>query len=338
MDHYRIIRDIETGHVKPIYTLMGEEPFFVDMVTDYMEDKLLDEASKAFNQTVVYGRDVSMSQVLSTAKAFPMMGDKQLVLVKEAQDLKEWKRSDDLGELEAYVKHPQESTVLVFAFKNKKLDGRLKVAKQLKSEGVFMDAKRISESRIPDWINDYIESKGFAIAVDAKILLAEYLGNNLGKLVNELNKLCIVLPKGSNIHTKDIEENIGISKDYNVFEFQKALGTKDVQKANRIVDYFIANPKANPIQMVLPVLYGYFSKLHNLHYLKDKGKSSVASNLGVPPFFANDYINAARNYKPGKLERVIGYIRDCDKKSKGVDNVGLDHGTLMKEMTFKILH
>lgn len=316
---------------------MGEEPFFVDMITDYMEDKLLDEASKAFCQTVVYGRDVSVNQLVSAAKAFPMMGDRQLVLVKEAQDMRDWKRSEELQELEAYVKNPQPSTILVFAFKNKKLDGRLKVAKMLKSEGVVFESKRIREDRIPEWIGEYIEKKGYAIASDARMLLAEYLGNDLGKLVNELDKLCIVIEKGSSIHTEHIEENIGISKDFNVFELQKALGTKDLMKANRIIDYFIANPKANPIQMVLPVLFSYFSRVLNCHYLKDRSSESL-KQAGINPYFKNDYFQAASKYSAGKLERIIGYIRDCDKKSKGVDNYGLDNGTLLKEMTFKILH
>ena len=257
MEHLRIIRDIELKNFKPIYFLMGEEPYFIDVVTEYIENHVLDDACKAFGQTIVYGRDVSMEQVISLSKSFPMMGDKQVVIVKEAQDMKEWKSrkkeddDEDMKHLLHYLQQPTPSTLLVFNYKNKTLDKRKKVYKQLEKQGVVFDSQKIKDYKLPEWIENYVKSRGFKINGGAAQLLAEYLGTDLSKVVNAVNKLAIILPIGSEINGQHIEQNIGISKDYNVWELQKALGQKDVMKANRIIQYFEANPKSNPIQMVL---------------------------------------------------------------------------------------
>jgi len=343
MEHLRIIRDIEMKNFKPVYFLMGEEPYFIDQITDYIEDKVLDEASKAFGQTVIYGRDVTMDQVVSLAKGFPMMGDKQVVIVKEAQDMKEWKsrkkedeEDNELRSLENYMNNPTPSTILVFNYKHKTLDKRKKLYKTIDKKGLVFDSAKIKDYKLPEWISGYVKERGFKINSGAAQLLAEYLGTDLSKVVNEINKLAILIPKGTEITPQHIEDNIGISKDYNVWELQKALGQKDIMKANRIIHYFDANPKANPIQMVIPSLYGYFSKLAMFVSLQDK--SNAAAELGISPYGLNDYKEAAQKYAPQKVERIIGYLRETDKKTKGVDNYSVENGDLMRELVFKILH
>jgi len=343
MEHLRIIRDVEMKNYKPVYFLMGEEPYFIDQITDYIEDKVLDEASKAFGQTIVYGRDVTMEQVISLAKGFPMMGDKQVVIVKEAQDMKEWKsrkKDDDedneLRSLEHYLNNPTPSTLLVFNYKHKTLDKRKKLYKTIEKKAQIFDSQKIKDYKLADWISGYVKERGFKIHNTAAQLLAEYLGTDLSKVVNEVNKLALLIPKGSEITTQHIEDNIGISKDYNVWELQKALGQKDVMKSNRIIHYFEANPKANPIQMVIPSLYGYFSKL--AAYVSAHDKGAAAKEMGINPFALNDYKEAASKYTAPKVERIIGYLRETDKKSKGVDNYSVENGDLMRELVFKILH
>lgn len=336
MDHYQIIRDLSTGQFKPIYVLMGEEPYFIDLVTDYIEEKILDEASKAFCQTIVYGRDVKMPDVLALAKGFPMMGDKQVVIVKESQEMKEWKKAEDLEGLEAYLKNPTPSTLLVFTYKHKKLDKRTKLYKSIDKAGVVFDSEKIKEYKLPEWITKYTEQRGYKIQNNAAILLADYLGTDLSKVVNAVNKLAVILPSGSTFTTQHVEDNIGISKDYNVFELIKALNTKDALKSNRIINYFEANPKANPIQMTIPMLYRHFSQL--AAYLSMADKSNAAKEIGINPYAMNDFKEAAKNYDARKAEKIIGYLRSTDKKTKGVDNVSTEDGDLMKELVFKILH
>jgi len=321
---------------------MGEESYFIDVVTEYIENNVLDEASKAFGQTIVYGRDVSMEQVMSLAKSFPMMGDKQVVIVKEAQDMKEWKsrkKEDDDADMKHllhYLQQPTPSTLLVFNYKNKTLDKRKKVYKQLEKNGVVFDSQKIKDYKLPEWIENYVKSRSFKINGGAAQLLAEYLGTDLSKVVNAVNKLAIILPQGSEINSEHIEQNIGISKDYNVWELQKALGQKDVMKANRIIHYFEANPKSNPIQMVLPSLYNYFAKL--AAYISIPDKRNAAAELGMTTWALNDYKEASSKFTAQKVERIIGYIRETDKKSKGVNNASAEDGDLMKELVFKILH
>lgn len=336
MDHYQILREIELKKYAAIYLLMGEEPYFIDLVTDALEEKVLSEAERAFGLNIVYGKDVSMHQVLTLARSFPMMGERQIVMVKEAQDMKEWKKADDMETLENYAKFPLPSTILVFAYKGKTVDKRLKVTKAIDKAGVVMTADKIKEYKIAEWIDGYVQQRGYKIDPKASNLLAEYLGADLGKVVNEVGKLMIIVPKEKTITTQHIEENIGISKDFNVWELQKALAQKDVLKSNRIINYFEANPKANPIQMVIPSLYGYFSKLSVYQALPDK--KNAAAEMGVNPYAINDYKMASGNYSPVKVERIIHSLREVDRKSKGIDNVSVEDGALMRELIFKILH
>lgn len=341
MDYLRILRDIELKNLKPVYFLMGEESYFIDEITNALEDKVLDEASKAFSQTIVYGRDVALDQVVNNAKGFPMMGERQVLIVKEAQDMKEWKsRKKDAEETEfksitAYLQNPTPSTILVINYKGK-FDKRKKLYKLFEKQGVVFESERIKEYKLPEWIEKYVVSKGFKINHAAAQLLADYLGSDLSKVVNAVNKLSIVLNGKGEITPLVIEQNIGISKDYNIFELTNALGQKDILKANRIITYFEANPKNNPIQQVLPMLYNYFSRLAAFISIPDKKFASA--ELGISPYALNEYKAAAANYSPQKVERIISYIRETDKKSKGVDNVSADSGELMKELIFKILH
>jgi DNA polymerase-3 subunit delta len=341
MEYLRILRDIELKNLKPVYFLMGEESYFIDEITNTLEDKVLDEASKAFCQTIVYGRDVNMDQVVNNAKGFPMMGDKQVLIVKESQDMKEWKsRKKDAEETEfksilAYLQNPTPSTILVFNYKGK-FDKRKKIYKLFEKQGVVFESERIKDYKLSDWIEKYVVSKGFKINHTAAQLLADYLGSDLSKVVNAVNKLSIVLHGKGEITPELIEQNIGISKDYNVFELTNALGQKDILKSNRIIAYFEANPKSNPIQLVLPMMYSYFSRLAAFMAIPDK--RMAASELGINPYALNEFKAAAANYSPQKVERIISYLRETDKKSKGVDNVSADSGELMKELVFKILH
>jgi len=336
MEHLRIIRDLELKNIRPVYFLMGEEPYFIDLITDAIEDKVLGDAEKAFCQVIVYGRDIDMQGVISLAKSYPMMGERQVVLVKEAQDMKDWKDDDEIAVLENYLKKPTPSTLLAFAFKGKTIDKRKKLYKSLDKYGVAFESAKVKDYKLADWIEAYAGEHGYKIKQDASNMLAEYLGTNLSKVVNEMNKLAIILPKGSVITPQIIEENIGISKDFNVWELNGALNKKDIKKANMIINYFEANPKSNPIQMVIPSIYSNFSKI--LMYQSLKNKSDAPKELGINPYFINDTKQAAAHYPAAKLERILSYLRETDKKSKGVDNYSATNGELMKELVFKILH
>ena len=336
MDHYKIIRDIQAGQIAPAYLLMGEESFYIDEVTNYIEKEVLNESERSFDQMVMYGRDSSLDQILSQAKAFPMLGQRQVLIIKEAQDLSEWKKTEQLDSLIHYLENPQTSTLLVFAYKNGKVKGNLKVAKAFKKHAVVFESQKVKDYKLPEWIRSYMDSRGKRINPDSANLLAEYLGNDLSKLVNELNKLCIVVPEKEAISVAHIEKNIGISKDYNVFEFQDALGEKNIIKANRIVRYYEANPKANPVQKIIPSLYLYFSKM--LVYKTLENKSGAARVMGMAPWQLSKIERTSSNFRTDKLRRIISYLREVDQKSKGIDNYSINDAYLLKELVFKILH
>ena len=352
-DFNNILLDLKRKLYKPVYFLHGEESYFIDEISNYVEQHILDETEKGFNQTILYGRDTDLGSIISLAKGFPMIGERQVVIVKEAQILKELSKSTGDGDevkekksspdknpnpLLAYLENPQPSTILVFCFKYKKIDARSTLAKVIAKKAVLFESKKLYDNKIPDWINGYLKDKKYNINPKAAILLAEYLGNDLSKIANEVGKLCINLPENSEISIENIQENIGISKDFNVFELQDALSKKDVLKANRIVQYFAANPRENPLVMTNASLYNYFQKVLLYHFVPDKSRGSVASALGMNPFFVEGYERAARNYNTAKLKYIFGYIHECDARSKGVDNVSVEDGDLLKEMVFKILH
>ena len=329
----QLIADLSAGKYKPVYLLTGEENYYIDVVSDYFEQNIIDPSVRDFDQTVVYGRDVDMATVISTAKRYPMMSPIHLVIVKEAQDIavREWEL------LATYLQHPSPQSVLVFCYRHKKLDKRTAVYKAIDKTGCIYETPKVWDNQVPAWIKNEVMSKGFSINEKATYLIAESVGNDLGKIANELKKLYPLLPEGGTIDETLVEQQIGISKDYNIFELQKAIGRRDPVMCNRIVNHFAANPKKNPIQMMLPVLYGYFLKIMFYHQLENK--SDAAKVLGVAPTFVKDYATAAANYPLGKLATCIGYLYDADLRSKGVRNSGnVTDGELMKELIFKVIH
>ncbi|WP_443938343.1 DNA polymerase III subunit delta [Pedobacter sp. MW01-1-1] len=335
-----IIKDIKARKFKPVYLLHGEEAFYIDQITDYIEEKVLSDAEKGFNQTVLYGKDTDMATVLGAAKRYPMMSDVQVVIVKEAQDLKWAKEEGNSKEAEfvqSYFEKPLPSTILVLAYKYANFDKRKKIYKAISKSGLIFQSDLVRDYKLVPWIEEFIKEKGYKIDQQASALMAEYLGTDLSKIANEIEKLMLNVPKDVVISTDLVQKNIGISKEYNVFELQKAIAVRDVLKCNKIINYFASNPKANPMVMVLANLGGYFTKLLRYHYLQNK--ADAASALGIPPFFVKDYELAARNFNTGKVFQVISLLREYDLKSKGLDSTGnVDDGELYKELVFKIIH
>ena len=346
--------DIKRRLFKPVYFLCGEEPYYIDVISDAIEKTVLDENEKEFNQTVVYGKDTDLATILSLAKQFPMMSEHQVVIVKEAQNIKELnksagddeeednskssKKSNATAQFLAYVQSPQPTTILVFCYKYKTLDKRSALAKAIQKNAVYAEFSKLYDNQVPDWINNYVKEKKYTINPKASFLLSEFLGSDLSKIANEIDKLVINLQDGSEITAEAVQDNIGISKEYNVFEFQDALAKKDVLKANRIVNYFAANEKEHHPVMITGSLYSYFSKILKYHFLADKSKFTAATALGVNPFFVEGYARAAANYNTMKLKNIFGYLKECDLKTKGVNNSGTPNGELLRELVFKILH
>lgn len=349
----QILLDVKRRIYKPIYFLCGEEPYYIDIISDKIETTVLDEGEKEFNQTIVYGKDTSLATILGLAKQFPMMSEYQVVIVKEAQNIKELNKkvADDEEDDEEsskgggaaeqflhYIKNPQSSTILVFCYKYKTLDKRSAIAKALQKSAVYAEFKPLYENQIPAWIDSYVKERKYTIGPKAQFLLAEFLGNDLSKIANEIDKLFINVKEGGEITVELVQDNIGISKEYNVFELQDALAKKDILKANRIVNYFGANEKENPAVLVLASLYAYFTKILKYHFLADKSKFAAAQALGVNPFFVDGYAKAASSYSTGKLKTIFSYLKEYDLKTKGVDNISISNGELLKELVFKILH
>lgn len=327
-----LIKDLRNKIYKPIYFLMGEESYYIDQVTDYISKHVLTEAEKTFNQVVLYGKDTDITTIINAARRFPMMANYQVVIVKEAQELKK------IEELLTYVEKPLKSTLLVINYKYNTLDKRTKLSKALANH-VLLEFKKMYDNQVPSWIVTYLKKSNIAIDAEAAELLTEFLGNDLSCIAHELDKLIIVLPEGTKMITKlHIERNIGISKDYNNFELQKALGQKNVAKVYRIVDYFNKNPKASPFTMTVSMLFNFFSKLLTYHFIHDKSKQSVASSLGINPYFVAEYESASKRYNPAKVVSIISYLREYDIKSKGVGSGNIPEGELLKELVFKILH
>lgn len=328
-----IVSDINNGNVKPIYFLMGEEPYYIDRISEYIEKKVLTEEEKGFNQIVLYGREITIDDIVSNAKRYPMMAERQVVIVKEAQDL-----SRTIENLVSYAKNPQPTTVLVICYKYKKIDKRKALYKAISKNGLVYESKKLYENQVSDWLRRVVAGKKYKIESKAVLMLVEFLGTDLGKINNELSKLFTVLPKNSTITPENIEENIGISKDYNNFELRKAVAERNILKANRIINYFAQNQKANPIIMTISLLNSFFTQLLIYHSLPDKSKNSVAIALKINPFFVSDYSLAAKNYPMRKVSQIIALLREADVKSKGVEANALKEGDILKELLFKIMH
>jgi len=332
MNFQSILSDLKAKKYQPVYFLMGEESYFIDFISDYIINEVLNDTEKEFNQTVLYAKDIDVQTVISTAKQFPLMGKRTVVIIKEAQQLKK------IEQLENYLNNPQESTILVFCYKYKSLDKRKSIYKILSKKAVLFESKKLYDNQVPAWIVNYLSSKQYKIGHKASHLIAEYLGNDLNKISNELEKLMIILPANSEITSESIESNIGISKDYNNFELTNALAKKDIIKSNRIANFFSKNPKENPLVVSVGVIFNFFQKVLLYHTIIDKSSNNVARLLKINPYFIKDYQIAAKNYSKSKSIEVIRLCRTYDMKSKGVDNHSINDGELLKEFLFKILH
>ncbi len=327
-----ILSDIKNGIIKPIYFLFGDEPYFIDQVSDYIEKNILDEAEKSFNQVILYGRDVSVDDIVSNAKRYPMMAERQVVIIKEAQDL-----SRTIEQLTPYAENPQATTILVLCYKYKKLDGRKGLAKAIKKNGLLLETKKMYDNQVGPWISNALRNAGYKITPKAVQMLGDFLGTDLVKITNELNKLMLVISKEQEITPELVEENIGISKDYNTFELLKAVGEKDIVKAQRIVQYFTQNPKSNPLVLTVSSLYLFFIRLLKYHGLPQKDKATVAKVLGVNPFFVQEYITAAKHYPMRRVSAIITELRELDVKGKGVGASSFATPDLLKETLVKIM-
>jgi DNA polymerase-3 subunit delta len=328
-----VMSGLKNRSFKPVYFLAGDEPYYIDIIADYIEANVLDEAEKSFNQLILYGEDTSVPAIIDTARRFPMMASHQVVIVREAQSLKK------IEDLAVYVEKPLSSTILVLLYKYKTLDKRTKLSKLMDTNAVYFESAKVRDYLIPGWIERYLMTKGIRTDPSASAMLTEYLGTDLHKIANELDKLIITLPQGKPVITTTlIEKNIGISKDYNNFELQKAIGEKNILKANMIVNYFADNQKDNPIMLSIASLFGFFTKLLTYHYLQDKSKGNVAAALKVNPFFVKDYEFSATKYNVAKTVQIISLLRTFDLRSKGFEDPGTDQGDLLKELVYRILH
>lgn len=335
MDAHQVLATLKKKEYHPIYLLHGEEAYYIDQVTDYLADHVLEESQKGFDQTVLYGKDTDLVTVVNAARRFPMMAPYQVIIVKEAQDLK-WKTEE--GVLLKYLENPMPSTILVLAHKHGKIDKRKKFYKLAQKIGTVLESDKIYDNKVPAWVSAYVQNHQRKIHPQAAALIGEYLGTEISKIVNELEKLMLNVPADREINLSDIERFIGISKDFNMFELNTALGKRDVVKAFRIVDYFAANPRNNPLFLIVATVSGYFTKILKYHYLPDKSPQVVAKELGVHPFFTAEYQIAARNYNRRKTFDVIHILQEYDMKSKGVGVGDTPQGELLKEMVYKILH
>ncbi len=335
MTHDQILQELSAGKVRPVYFLHGAEPYFIDKVSDYAEKHLLSEAEQAFNLTVLYGRDTDHLAVLDAARRYPVMAPRQVVVLKEAQEMK------TLPELQGYIEKPADTTALFICYKHKKFNMTTKFAAALKAHAVVMEAKAVYEDRMPAWIQDYLKAKQLKIEPAALQLIVEHLGTQLSKVTNELDKMALNLPPGATVNTSHIEAFIGISKEYNVFELQRALAERNLQRVGRIVQYFAANPKENPLLVVINALYGFFSKALMLHALQGRSEKEMLDTLKLRGSWAlKDYSLAAHRYSRAQLEAIIGYLHEYDLKAKGItlDSSSYTDGELLQELVWKILH
>lgn len=333
-----VLKELKAKKFAPIYFLEGDEAFFIDQITDYIEKNAIAEHEKGFNQIVLYGKDSTVGLILNNARKFPMMAERQVVIVKEAQSISDFGKEDAQKLLLSYIQNPLPSTILVFAHKYKKLDGRLAISKELDKKAVYVRSEKVSDYKLNAWIDEYIKDLGHTIDLKAAQLLADSIGNNLEVLTNEVGKMLINFQGPTKITTQHISQFIGINKDYNNFEFMKAIGFKDVIKANQIIHYFIQNPKAHPVIPLFSLMYNYFTRIALIHQAKGASEQQLASIIAVPPFVVKEYLVAARNYKLGKVIDVFGYIKEADLRFKGVDSGSMTEAENLRELVYKILH
>lgn len=331
MSAEQIIRDWKRKIYKPVYWLEGEEEYFINEVMDFAEHQILPEEEKAFNLSVFYGKDADWAAVVNACRRYPMFAERQVVLLKEAQQMR------DLARLEPYIQQPLGSTIFVVSYKDKKVDGRSKLAKLLKDKGVLLSTKKMYDNQLPEWVTEMLEARGLTIQQKALYLLIDHIGNDLTRIKSEVEKIQINLGSRKTIHEDDIENFVGISKEYNAFELQSALARKDAEKAFRIIQYFESNPKAAPIQLVLPALYGFFSKVYMIFGIPGPDEKTTAAALGVSPFFVKDYLIAAKNYGFAGTENALLLLHHYNLKSVGIGSVNVEDGDLMKELVIKLV-
>ena len=333
-----VIADLKNSRYSPVYFLQGDEPFYIDQISDYIEEYAIEESQNGFNQVVMYGRDHNMGSILTQAKRYPMMSERQVVIVKEAQNISDINNETGSKLLASYISNPLATTILVFSYKNKLLDGRKALGKELDKKAVLVTSKKLYDNQIPDWIATYCKDSGHAIRQKAVMLIAESVGNDLSKISNEIKKMLINFRGHTEIDEEHVQKYIGISKDYNVFELQSALGKRNVLKANQIINYFEKDPKSNPLIPIVALLYSYYSKILLVHHSKDKSDRSIASKLKVNPLFAKDYTIDAKNYKLGSTILAIQAIHKADLQSKGIEGGSATQGQILKELIFNIMH
>jgi DNA polymerase III subunit delta len=331
MSAEKIIRDWQSKIFKPVYWLEGEENYIIDKVVQYAEHNILSESEASFNLTVFYGKDALWADVVNACMRYPMFSERQVVLLKEAQQMR------DLDKLEAYISKPLSSTVFIVSYKEKKVDGRSKLAKLLKEKGELLSTKKMYDNQLPEWTSELVRSKGYTISPKALHLLVNNIGNDLARIDNEVNKVLVNLSQRKSITEDDIEKYVGISKDYNAFELQLAVARKDVAKAIQIIQYFAANPKAAPIQLILPTLYNLFSKTYMIFELNTPDEKSIAANIGVSPYFVKDYISTAKAYGLQGVEKALLLLHHYNLKSVGVNDSGTSDASLLKEMVVKMV-
>ena len=332
MSAEKIISDWKKKLFKPVYWLEGEEDFFIDKVVHYAEHNILTESEAGFNLTVFYGRDADWTQVINACKRYPMFAERQVVLLKEAQHMR------DIDKLESYIANPLTSTIFVVSYKEKKVDGRTQLAKLLKSKAELLSTKKMYDNQLPEWTNELVKSKGYTISQKGVLLLVDHIGNDLSRIDNEIDKMLINLGSRTNITEDDIEKYVGVSKEYNPFELQSAMAAKDLPKAMRIIQYFEANPKAAPIQLVLPTLYNLFSKTYMIFGQSSKDDKTIAANIGVNAWFVKDYLLVARNYGYGGVEKALLLLHHYNLRSVGVNDTGSSDASLLKEMVAKMVN
>ncbi|HEX6916211.1 MAG TPA: DNA polymerase III subunit delta [Chitinophagaceae bacterium] len=327
----KIITEWKKGKFQPVYWLEGEEPYYIDKVVEYAETKILTESEAGFNLTIFYGRDADWAAVVNACRRYPMFSERQVVLLKEAQHMK------DIEKLEGYIENPLPSTVFVVSYKDKKIDARTTFAKRLKAKAEVYTTKKMYDNQLPQWASGMVEQHGLSISQKALALLVDHIGNDLNRIENEIEKLAVNLGSRTNITEDDIEKYIGVSKEFNVFELQDALGKKNLPKAIRIIRYFESNPKAAPIQLVLPALYGYFSKVYMVLGAGANDEKGIAAETGINGYFIKDYISAAKAYGPQGVEKILLLLHQYNLRSIGVHDAGTADADLMKELAVKMV-
>lgn len=328
----KVINDWKKKQLKPLYWFEGEEAYFIDQLINYAEHNILTDSEKEFNQTIFYGKDAEWPSIVNACRRYPMFSERQVVILKEAQHMR------DVEKLEQYIENPLASTIFIVGYKEKNIDGRKKFGKLLKQKAEFLSFKKLYDNQLPEWTMTMVKSKGYEITQQALRLIIDHLGNDLNRIENEVEKVWLNLGASHIIDEDAIEKYIGISKEFNVFELQDAVGKKELSKAIRIIQYFASNPKAAPIQLVLPSLYGFFSKVYSLHSIQGLNEKSAATALGVSPFFVKDYLVAYKNYSMASLEKILLLLNHYNLRSVGVNDVGTDDAELLKELVVKMMY